>query len=319
MASFPRIVAVARRWRPSERVVLAARRAGAVSAVSLVGYIFWKAARGIDVSSLHTIPLLACGAFSLVAWLGLAAGWTFLSPLPTRRSSLATWCRTQVLRYLPGIGWAQVARATSVRSTTAGKASSVVVEAAATLAVALAVGGGLYATRQDPLWALLMLVPLALGGVWAVVGRKLGLPAGRVMGAMAAYLVSWIAYGAAAVFAQQAVGGAVSPLLVAGAACLAWSFGFLSVITPGGVGARELAYVALMASVLPQPELAGAALVSRVASTLAELSVLIAVLAGRRWLSAQRARAATAPGPALEQIDPALAAEASLAATAKDA
>lgn len=292
MASLPRIVAVARRWRPSERVSLAARRVGAVAAVSLVSYVFWKAARGVDVSSLHALPLLACGAFSVVAWLGLAAGWTLLSPLPTRRSSLATWCSTQVLRYLPGIGWAQVARATSVRSTTAGKASSVVIEAVATLAVALAVGGGLYATQKDHLWALLMLVPLALGGVWALIGRKLGLPAGRVTGAMAAYLVSWTAYSLATVFAQQAVGGSASPLLVAGAGCLAWSFGFLTVITPGGVGARELAYVALMAGALPQSELAGAALVSRVASTLAELSVLVVVLAGRRWLSVQRARAA---------------------------
>ncbi len=277
-----------RALRPPERTLKLAKRVGAVGSVALVSYVLWKSGRGLDVSTLRPLPLLGALGASLVAWLGLATGWTSLSPLPTRRRSLSIWSRSQALRYLPGVGWAQAARAPTVKAKTLGKVSSVFVEAAATVAVALAVGGGLYAWWHGPVWYAGLAAPVAVAAVTAIVGQKLGFPPRRVFGATACYLVSWAAYGLAAIWSQAAVGGAAPPLEIAGAACLAWAFGFLTVITPGGMGAREVAYVALLSSVLPQAQLAGAALVNRVTYTVAELAVLmVVVVAERRSSSAQ--------------------------------
>lgn len=286
------LVKRARALRLPPRVIVTARRTGALAAVGLVSYVLWSAGHGLDISRLHPLPLAGALGFALIAWGSLALGWSQLSPLPTRRSSIGSWCRSQVLRYLPGVGWAQAARATTVQTSTAGKVTAVIVESAATLAVALAVGGILYATGNDAMWYLAVLAPLGMAAGAFVLGSRLDLPPVRVFGAMGAYTVSWVAYGISTVFSQHAVGGVITvpTLTIAGAGVLAWSFGFLTVITPGGVGARELAYVALLTYAMPQSQLAAAALVNRVASTVAELVVLVAVLLGRRWVSAQRSR-----------------------------
>lgn len=294
----------ARRLRPPDRVILAAKRFGALGSVGLVGYVLWRGALRLDVSQLHPLALLGALGFSLVAWLGLALGWTAISPLPSRQSSLSVWARTQALRYLPGVGWAQAARAPTVRTTTAGKVTSVFVEAAATVAMALAVGGSLYAWWHGPVWYLTLAAPAAVAAGGLMAGNRLGIPSRRVLGAMACYLLSWSAYGLATVMSQRAVGGNAPALEILGAGCLAWAFGFLTIITPGGMGARELAYVALLTPVLSPGKLAGAALVNRVSYTLAELAVLlVVVLLGRRRVASEDSGAVLAEVDQLAALD----------------
>lgn len=277
---------------PPAWVKIWARRVGALGAVALVSYVLWKSGHSLDLSRLRTVPLLGALAASFVAWLGLAGGWTQLSPLPTRKSSMATWCRSQVLRYLPGAGWAQAARATTVRTTTAGKVTAVFAESAATVAVATAVGGALYGLDAGHMWWLGLGAPVGMAVAAAVLGPRLDLAPRRIFLAMASYGISWSAYAVAAVLTQEAVGAGHVPIVtIAGAGVLAWVFGFLTIITPGGMGVREVAYVALLAGTLPQGHLATAALLSRVTSVTAELTLLVLVLLGRRWMSAQRARA----------------------------
>jgi uncharacterized membrane protein YbhN (UPF0104 family) len=66
---------------------------------------------------------------------------------------------------------------------------------------------------------------------------------------------------------------------VAGAAAIAWSAGLVVVIAPGGIGVRELVYVALLAGVLPRADAAAAAVTMRLVTIAAEAAVL--VIAGR--------------------------------------
>ena len=70
----------------------------------------------------------------------------------------------------------------------------------------------------------------------------------RVLRATGGYVVAFAAYVLAAVLVQAAVSGWEDTALVAGAAGIAWAAGLVVVIAPGGLGARELAYVAWSAA-----------------------------------------------------------------------
>jgi glycosyltransferase 2 family protein len=89
------------------------------------------------------------------------------------------------------------------------------------------------------------------------------------------------------VLVQRAVTGDGDPLQIAGAAAVAWGAGLVVIIAPGGVGVRELAYVALLSDSLARADLAAAALTMRAVTVIAELAVLLA---------AGRPRGASAPG-----------------------
>lgn len=281
-----------------KRVRIGARLVGALGSLGLVGWILVGAAKGIHPSQLDPGLLAAALACALVAWPSLAAGWACLSPNPTPSRAVGIWSQSQVLRYLPGKVWAQAARAGSVPQRTTGKVQVVVVEAAATVSMAVAVGGFLYAPGHDPLFALGLVVPVGLLVVAWRFPRLVGVPPRRIAMALGCYAVSWTAYGLAAVFAQAAIGPSLLPWTVAGAAVLGWVFGFVTFVAPGGLGLREAAFVFLLAGALPSHRLEAGALVTRVAITVAELTLLTVVLIAA---ALRRRREAHEP-PAAERL-----------------
>jgi hypothetical protein len=84
-------------------------------------------------------------------------------------------------------------------------------------------------------------------------------------------------------------------MLVAGAAGISWAVGLLVVITPGGLGARELAYAGLLVPTFRHADVAAAAVLLRALTIGAELVVLLAI--GRPAKDAGRPGEATSGRP----------------------
>jgi uncharacterized membrane protein YbhN (UPF0104 family) len=99
----------------------------------------------------------------------------------------------------------------------------------------------------------------------------------RVYGASGTYLAAFAAYVAAAVIVQAALSPLDDPLRVAGAAALAWAAGLVVVFAPSGIGARELAYVALAGEALPKGDASAGAVLLRLVTVVVELGTLVAV------------------------------------------
>jgi len=102
---------------------------------------------------------------------------------------------------------------------------------------------------------------------------------------LALYFMGWLAYGASGVFLLEALGLGSAVPFVDGVAVFvaAWMIGFLSLITPGGIGVREGALVLLLGSAIPAPEAIMVALLARLSWTLVEIAgVALGVLIVRR-------------------------------------
>ncbi|MGZ4499916.1 MAG: hypothetical protein ACXVXD_05725 [Nocardioidaceae bacterium] len=279
-ARLHRLRATARRWEArAPQAVAVIRVLFYPCALALVGFMGYQAARATDFSSLHYWPLLGAFAAALVWWLCLALGWASLVSDGHPRSAVASWCRTQVARYLPGGIWAVVARATTVQGRLRDKLTAVTAENVIVLLVSLAVGGA-WASVHDLRWlplTLLALAPLLLSR-W--LERRTKVTRRRVRRTVGTYAVGYVAYGVLGVLVQVAVSGwqdPTYPLYVAGAACVAWAVGLVVVFAPGGVGVRELVYVWMLTGLYPRAELEAAAVTSRLITVAAELAVLALV------------------------------------------
>jgi glycosyltransferase 2 family protein len=106
-------------------------------------------------------------------------------------------------------------------------------------------------------------------------------------GVLAAFgwsVVSWAAFGVQVQLLVLALGaplGRSFPLAVGGFA-LAWSAGFLVVVAPAGIGAREAVLVALLAPVLDRAEATAASLVARLLMTAGDVVLAGAAVAAWR-------------------------------------
>jgi len=257
----------------------ALRVARFVLAVGLVIAMGVVAVRYVRFESLTWWLLVPALALAVVWWALLARGWSLLATGSTTREDVGLWCRTQVLRYLPGGIWAPTSRVVLVGGSVADRLGTVAAENVVALCAALAIGGAALAASGRSIWAAAVIavaIPLAATRLAA---RRTRLDGRRLRRATANALVAFACYVAAAVLVQAAVSGMHRPLLVAGAAGIAWAVGLVVVFTPGGLGARELAYAGLLASSFPRSELAAAAVVLRATTIAAELLVLLA--AGR--------------------------------------
>lgn len=267
------------------RVVRVGRAIVYPLALLLVGSMAYRAIRQTDFAAIHYLPIGIALLLALGWWVALAGGW---ASLVDDRTALATWCRTQVARYLPGAIWAFVTRASTVKGRIRHKLAAVVAENVVVLFVSLGVGG-LFAGLADARWLpliLLALVPLVAAGRLA---GYTNLTAAAIRRTALVYLAGYLAYGGFSVLVQWAVSGTLDPhdaVYVAGAACFAWAVGLVVVIAPGGVGVRELTYVWMLAHVLPRDQLQAGAVASRMVTVIAELLVLATV--SRRALEWRR-------------------------------
>jgi glycosyltransferase 2 family protein len=283
------------RMAPALPALRVARFALAVALVVAMGVI---AVRDVRFDSLTWGLLVPALVATAGWWILLARGWSILAAGRTTRADMGMWCRTQVLRYLPGGIWAPTSRVALVGGSALDRLATVAAENVVSLCAALALGGVAMAASGRPAWAalaLVLVVPAA--GVRLARGRT-RLDAGRNRRATLNALAAFACYLVAAVLVQAAVSGFHRPLLIAGAAGISWAVGLVVVITPGGLGARELAYAALLAPTLPHAQLAAAAIVLRALTIAAELAVLVTIGrpdrdTGRRLHPAFRPRLAT--------------------------
>lgn len=290
------------------RVIAFVRAVFYPCALALVAYMGYRAARQIDLSTLHYWPLVAAFGAALVWWLSLALGWASLIDDGDPRGAVASWCRTQVARYMPGGIWAVVARATTVRGRVRDKLTAVTAENVIVLLVSLAVGG-VWASIHNWRWLPLVLLVAAplLASRW--LEKRTKISRRGVRRTAASYTVGYFAYGVLGVLVQIAVSGVrdpTYPLYVAGAACVAWAVGLVVVFAPGGVGVRELVYMWMLSGLYPKVELEAAAVTTRLVTVLAELVVLAAVWRlGRtaETTQASTAGASTGPEPSPELVE----------------
>jgi hypothetical protein len=259
--------------------VPAARAIGFVAALAIVAAMGVKAVEDVDFARVTWWPLPLAAVVAGVWWLLLARGWALLLRGRAARADVATWCRTQALRYLPGGIWAPVSRGAVMGGAAIDRIATVGAENVIALAAALALGGVALTLDGQLAWAPLVLV-LALPPVAArVTARRTRIAPARTARATVNYVAAFAAYIAAAVLVQAAVSGWQDPLGVAGAAAISWGAGLVVVIAPGGIGVRELVYVGLLAGSIPRGEAVAGALTFRLVTIVAELAVL--VVAGR--------------------------------------
>jgi hypothetical protein len=143
-----------------------------------------------------------------------------------------------------------------------------------------------HAARQY--WWVLAITPLAAACLWppvirAVLDRVLKL-ARRApleqpvsLGGMARALgwtaLGWLLFGVHAwlLISEFAGRDGRTFTLALGGYALAWAVGFLIIFVPGGIGAREVAFVAVLAPVMPSASALVVALASRVVMTVGDL------------------------------------------------
>lgn len=273
--------AAARRRARLEALVPALRLARFGLAVALVVAMGVVAVRYVPFRSL-TWWLLAPALAAAAAWWGLlAAEWAILASGRVTLPEMGTWCRTQVLRYLPGGIWAPTSRVLVVKGSAVDRIATVAAENVVSLCAALAVGGAAFALGGRVSWAALALAPLLpVAAARLSVGRtRLGRR--RLVEATATALPAFACYVAGAVLVQASVSGLHRPLLVAGAAGISWAAGLVVVVAPGGLGVRELAYGGLLSADFGHEDLAAAAVVMRAVTIAAELLILLT--AGRAF------------------------------------
>jgi len=267
------------RWsRARERLepfLPALRVARFALAVILVAAMLLVAVRYVPFGSLTWWMLVPALAGALFWWTLLARGWAILASGHAARQDMGMWCRTQVLRYLPGGIWAPTSRVVLVGGSPVDRVATVAAENVVSLVAALALGGAALALSGRPVWGLLVAALLIPPAGLRLAGDRTRLDRSRTWRATGNALAAFVGYLAAAVLVQAAVSGWHEPLLVAGAAGIAWAFGLVVVFLPGGLGARELAYAGLLAPSFPHADLAAAAVVMRALTIVAELMILV--------------------------------------------
>jgi hypothetical protein len=266
-----RLPARLRAWLP------ALRAAGFLVSLGIVVAMGVVAARDVPAADVRWWLVPPGLAAALAWWLLLARGWGVLLRGHVTRADLGSWARTQALRYLPGGIWAPASRLFAVQGRATDRLATVGAENVLALCAALALGGLALAAGGRPLW--LLAVPAAAVPVLAAgrLARHSRVDAARSRRATATYVGAFVAYALFAVLVQAAVSGWEHPLDVAGSALVAWSAGLVVIITPGGVGTRELAYAALLSGNLAQGDAAAGAILMRMVTIVAELAVLVAL------------------------------------------
>jgi hypothetical protein len=268
------VPSVPRRWAPLMPALRVARFVVAVGIVVAMGVV---AVRYVPSRPLTWWLLAPALAVTLVWWTLLARGWAILASGGSAREHMGMWCRTQVLRYLPGGIWAPTSRVVLVGGTAADRLATVAAENLVALCSALAVGGVAFTLGGRPVWGLLALAPIGPIVAARFARAHTRLDPRRLRAATGNGLVGFVAYAAAVVLVQASVSGWHEPLQVAGAAGVSWAVGLVVVFTPGGLGARELAYAALLAPSFAHGDVAAGAVVMRAVTIAAELVVLLVV------------------------------------------
>ncbi|NQU76727.1 MAG: flippase-like domain-containing protein [Planctomycetes bacterium] len=228
------------------------------------------------------------------AWRRILLGWNqTLDFFPATR----IWCLSNLGRYLPGKVWSIAALAVlAQRAGVAGWAAA----GSAVVMQAIAIGtGALVVSAAAPGAA----TPLALAGalclagcvvgvlVWEPMVERLGrlarpnmefraLPVRTAILATVVTLTSWIAYGMAFWMLAKGIFGNtdLSAFQATGVFAAGYIVGLLALFAPGGVGVRELVFVALLAPILGSGGALALSIAARLLLTFTEASAALVVL-----------------------------------------
>lgn len=261
-------------------------------------------------SSIGPLAFLSSGAAAFVALGANALSWrAFMRALglrSTRREAARVFFVSQAGKYVPGAVWPVVAQVEFARDHGVDRARALVgslgamVVGVVTAGVIGAVGTTVFVPGAFAAywWVLPLAAALAVVLVPAVlrriVARAMKMRGGageapRIVGRDLAVSILWSAgmwlllgVHAWILLRSVAPGCSISWPLATGVMALAWLVGFVVVLAPAGAGAREAAFVVLLAAVATTPQALGFALASRVLMTLADAVALAIGLTLRR-------------------------------------
>lgn len=258
--------------------------------------------------------------FGTVYFLVMALGWALLlynmagikkvASLPIVKAMCA-WLLTIMSRYLPGNVWHVLSRMAFADKLNVGKAQ---ILSSSTIEQALAViGTMLLAAVSLPFWPLaampqewvpnfILLMAFFLLGLAVLHPRILGpflrwaasrlhkpeldwkFEYSTIIKFVSIYALAAFFVGLALVAVMAGLGEfkATNMIFLIGSSALAWVIGYLSFITPSGLGVREGVLTALLALVYPLPIAIVASLLFRVVCTLGEFGAIVFFLGFKR-------------------------------------
>lgn len=305
-------VAVPRSESSVRRIV---KIAVGVVAVTLLAVAVWsqrqefaESLRRLGWRDLALATLAAAGAVAAtgMSWRASMASVAQEHVLPLRESGHVFFV-SQIGKYIPGSVWPmlmqiELTRKHGISRTT--NAAGMLVTMLVGLVTSAVVGiGSLALVNRDALqtyWPALLALPAALillqPKVLAAVVRRLGKllrrdvridpPSARFLMIAAAWsFVAWLLFGIHAwiIASDIASGDGASLGQAAGAFALAWLVGFLVIVSPAGVGAREGVLVVAFSGTLTTAEGLAFAVLSRVLLTVVDgLAALTGLLLKRR-------------------------------------
>lgn len=294
-----------------------------VIVAAFLAFLAWAAARqwstvgsAIGQLSVPTLALSAAAALtgiwcSLLSWRAIVTD--ISGPVPLT-GAMRVFFVGQAGKYVPGKVWPILAQIKLGRDyLVPGRASA----AAALIFMVIVLGSGLLVAvctlpvlgtnALGSYWWALTVLPLAAVTLWPPVlnrvlarilrlARREPMPQplsmvgiGRAVGWA---LVMWLCYGVHLWVLLSTLDPDAPHLLLrsTGAFAAAWAIGFLLMVTPAGVGPRELALVVLLGSTVTQPAALVAALVSRLLMTVGDLAwaVLAIAVARRRHMAIEK-------------------------------
>lgn len=279
---------------PKERFVAWAKHIASLAALVVVGWLLWgQARRNWDsISSFRIVltagDLWAAFGLCLASFLLETLVWQRALNSAVGRheldfaESIATNNTSNLLKYLPGRVWTYGAQVMWLGSRGVSKGRVLyinLITLAVSMLVSSVLGGAYLIVYFAPpgwswfAWPLLVIVFVAgllvgprllvasLGVLQRIIKREIEVtptPFSEMLEFGGTYVVAWLLVGAAAYYAALGVGLSVSlhdATGIVASMSVAWVVGFLSAITPGGLGVREY-LMALMLGRVSSPEAA---------------------------------------------------------------
>ena len=268
----------------------------AIIALVFVGRWIWRLDRHVwsNLKQLRWHWLLLSVLLLQLWFVGRFLAWEYLvkkfGSQATRTINARNWTLSELARYVPGNVWSFAARYRS--STSTGVSSPNAIQVLALEVIGLASGAGLIAamTYQPQTWwwaalLIIMIVPIIAAPIVTWVTKKFNAgqapPVGltTMIGLICWYMIVWLIYGLATTAVVRSFPGLnFTWTSMVGINVAAWLIGYLSILTPMGLGVREISFVALSAGQLSAGVASLVSLTTRLWLVVSELFFLGLVL-----------------------------------------
>lgn len=272
-----------------------------LAALAFVGRLLWATDPQVwsQLRRLN-LPLALVSLLLLQGWFLLRFSmWEMVSRhfgvADERRSHLRMWAFSEFARYVPGNVWSFAARYRGARQRGSGRPGatlSLIIEAANLVAGAAVVTAIFLRPWLWALWmfsavAYVLLIPWVLRQ--AVRWRRWEFPVHfgyrSIVQVLVLSFLTWSCYGLAQAMIIKALPGISTPsvLILSAANVAAWLVGYLSIITPMGLGVREIALASFLAQSVADGVGSVLAVLTRIWLVCSELVFLgLVLLVGRR-------------------------------------